>query len=177
MPEAGAERQAPTGCPPQMFADFVQIGIVVRDLDRTVKALTEVYGLGPFRFITYPPPGRDADELGLTYREQPGSFSHRIAFAKLGPVELEVVQPLEGESALTEFLEKHGEGIQHIRFNVPDLEPVLAYLAGHGIHQAMSGGGIRPGTRWVHLDTSEQVGFVIELMNVLSGTDGRTPVP
>ena len=156
-----------------MFKDFVQIGIIVRDLDETVRKLTEIFGLGPFRTITYPP--ADRTDIALTYRGEPGHFSHRIAFAELGSIELEIVQPLEGESGLTEFLEQHGEGIHHIRFNVPELEPVLAYLGGQGINPLMTGSGLRPGTRWVMLDTAEQIGFVVEVMNKLPGAEGRTP--
>lgn len=161
--------------PAEMFNNFVQIGIVVRDLDRTVKALNEVFGIGPWRFITYPPPERGA--AGLEYRGEPGHFAHRIAFASLGPIEMEICEPVAGAgpSSLTEYLDEHGEGIQHIRFNVPELQPVLDYLTGRGIGCVMSGPGIRPGTRWYHMDTSAQVGFVLELMNVLPGTDGRTP--
>jgi methylmalonyl-CoA/ethylmalonyl-CoA epimerase len=156
----------------EAFRNFVQIGVVVRDLDRTVKFLSEVLGLGPFRYITYP---SDRDDMRTTYRGESGAFSHRIAFAELGPVELEIVQPLGGASALTEFLEEHGEGIQHIRFNVDAVEPVIDYLAGHGIEPLMSGTGLRPGTTWVHFDTAGKIGFVVEVMNTLPGTDGRTP--
>ena len=126
----------------------------------------------PFAISPIPPNERTWKR---TYRGEPGDFSHRIAFTELGPVELEIVQPLTGESGLTEFLEEHGEGIQHIRFNVDDLQPVLDYLAGRGIEPLMSGTGLRPGTTWVHLDTADKVGFVIEVMNTLPGTDGRTP--
>lgn len=156
----------------ESFSNLVQIGVVVRDLDRTVKFLSEVFGLGPFRYITYPP---ERSDMNTAYRGEPGAFSHRIAFAELGPVELEVIQPLTGASGLTEFLEEHGEGIQHIRFNVENLQPVLDYLNGHGVEPLMSGTGLRPGTTWVHLDTADKVGFVIEVMNTLPGTDGRTP--
>jgi len=86
-----------------------------------------------------------------------------------------LIQPLEGESMWSDFLKEHGEGIHHIRFNVPDVEPVIEYLAGHDIGVAQSGSGLRPGTTWVNLDTESKVGFTIEIMNALAGTDGRTP--
>jgi hypothetical protein len=63
----------------------------------------------------------------------------------------------------------------YIRFNVDDLQPVLDYVKTHGIKVLVSGTGLRPGTTWVHLDTADRAGFVIELMNVLPGTSGRTP--
>jgi methylmalonyl-CoA/ethylmalonyl-CoA epimerase len=174
-PEDSPEGTTAAVDPKQMFSNFVQLGIIVRDLDRTVKVLSEVFGLGPFRFVTYPPAGRD--DIRLTYRGQPADFSHRIAFTNLGPIELEIVEPTTGPSGITEFVAEHGEGIHHIRFNVRDLEPVMAYLGEQGIGEIMSGSGIRPGTRWVHLDTQELIGFCIEIMNVLPGTSGRTPLP
>lgn len=154
-------------------AEFVQIGVVVKDLDRAIQVLSEVFGLGPFQTITYPPPG--AEGMNLMYRGEPGNFSHRLAFTRLGPLELELIQPLTGDSLLTDFVKEHGSGIQHIRFNVPDLPTALEALSGQGIQPVMSGAGLRLGTQWVHLDTVEQVGFVIEVMNVLPNTDGRTP--
>jgi hypothetical protein len=166
-----ADQLAPTD-PKEMFRNFVQIGVVVRDLDRTVQALSGLFGLGPFRYTTYP---SERADMKTIYRGEPGQFSHRIAFTELGPIELEIVQPLTGESTLTEFLREHGEGLHHIRFNVEDVQAVLDYLAGKNVLPSMSGTGIRPGTKWVHLDTAEMIGFVIEVMNTLPGSDGRTP--
>lgn len=156
----------------RLFRNFVQIGVVVRDLDRTVQALTDIFGLGPFRFVTYPTGRAD---MHTTYRGEPGQFSHRIAFTELGPIELEIVQPLTGASTLTEFLDEHGEGIHHLRFNVDDVQEVLDHVAQYGIAPVLSGSGLRPGTYWAHLDSSDRVGFVVEVMNTLPGTDGRTP--
>jgi methylmalonyl-CoA/ethylmalonyl-CoA epimerase len=153
--------------------EFVQIGVVVKDLESTVKALSEIFGLGPFQLITYPTD--ECEDAQLAFRGKPGNFRHRLAFARLGPIELEIAQPLNGESGLTEFLNEHGEGIQHIRFNVKELQPVIDHLAEKGIQPLMSGSGLRQGTRWVHLDTEKKVGFTIEIMNVLPNTDGRTP--
>ncbi len=159
--------------PRETFNDFVQIGVVVKDLDRTVKALTEIFGLGPFRTITWPP--ADRADIERYYHGQPGNFSARMAFASLGPVELEIIQPLEGDNIWTDFLAEHGEGLHHIRFNVLDLDRVIAYLADHDIPIAQWGSGLRPGTAWMYFDTQEKVGLNIEVLKKVSGTDGRTP--
>lgn len=157
----------------EIFNDFVQIGVVVRDLDQATAALSEIFGIGPFRTIEWPPAARS--DIERYYYGEPGDFSARMAFTELGTVELELIQPLEGNSIWADFLRDHGEGIHHIRFNVPDIQPVLGYLAGHGIQPAQMGSGIRPGTTWANFDTQSRVGFVIEAMNVLAGSDGRTP--
>lgn len=157
----------------EMFHDFVQIGVVVRDLEKTTAALSEIFGMGPFRTIEWPP--ADRADIERHYYGEPGEFSARMAFTELGPVELELIQPLEGESIWADFLRERGEGIHHIRFNVPDIQPVIEYLNGHGIQAAQMGSGLRPGTTWANFDTQSQVGFVIEAMNALPDSDGRTP--
>jgi hypothetical protein len=55
------------------------------------------------------------------------------------------------------------------------MEPVIDYLAGHDIAVAQMGSGLRPGTTWANFDTQSIVGFTIEAMNALPGSNGRTP--
>lgn len=162
-----------TTSPKEMFSDFVQIGVIVKDMDQTIKALSKVFGIGPFRTITWPP--ADRTDVQKFYYGKPGNFTARMAFTELGPIELELIQPLEGESIWANFLKEHGEGIHHIRFNVSDVEPVIEYMAKHSVEVAQSGSGLRPGTTWANLDTERKIGFTIEIMNALPGTDGRTP--
>lgn len=159
--------------PGDMFTDLAQVGVVVKDLDRAVKFLSEVFGLGPFQTMTIPL--EDGLERTYTYHGQPAEFTYRLALGTVGPVELEIVQPLAGENIYSDFLEEHGEGIHHIRFNVRDVEPVIEYLTKHGLENIGSGTGLRPGTTWVNFSTEIMCGFVIEVMNVLAGTNGRAP--
>jgi catechol 2,3-dioxygenase-like lactoylglutathione lyase family enzyme len=159
--------------PKDIFREAVQIGVVVKDLDKTIQLLTQVFGMGPFRTIDWPPAGRT--DIEKFYYGQPGDFTARMAFTDLGSVELELIQPVSGQSIWADFLEQHGGGIHHIRFNVTDMEPVLEYLAGHGIQIAQMGSGLRPGTQWANFDTEGTIGFTIEVMKALPGTDGRTP--
>lgn len=159
--------------PRQWFENFVQIGAVVENLEETIRVLSEVFGLGPFRTIEWPPAGRE--DLERSYRGEPGAFTARLAFTEIGPIELELIQPLQGASAWKEFLEKRGPGLHHIRFNTYDLEPALEYLASRGVGIAQMGQGIRPGTVFVNLDTEDLVGFGIEIFKAVRGTNGRTP--
>lgn len=157
----------------EMFDRFVQIGVVVRDLERATAALSEIFGLGTFRIIDWPP--ADRTDIRRFYYGQPREFRARMAFTELGPVELELIQPLDEQSIWADFLHEHGEGIHHIRFNVTDVAPVIDYLAGHDIPVAQLGSGLRPGTTWANFDSASAVGFIIEVMSVVPGTNGRTP--
>ena len=157
----------------EMFKNFVQIGVVVADVDQATHYLSEIFGIGPFRVIDWPPEGRE--DIQKFYHSEPGDFAARMAFTEVGPVELELIQPVSGRSVWADFLREKGGGIHHIRFNVNEIESVQAYLAGYDILPIQHGSGIRPGTMWMNFGSEEKIGFVIEVMKVVPGTSGRTP--
>jgi methylmalonyl-CoA/ethylmalonyl-CoA epimerase len=159
--------------PNQYFKSIVQIGVVVANIEEVALQLTEIFGIGPFRITDWPPPGRE--DMKRYYYGKPANFTARMAFTELGPVELELIQPCEGDSIWADFLHEHGGGIHHIRFNLDAIEPVQTYLAQHDITSAQHGDGLRHGTTWMNFDTVKMLGFVVEVMNVVPGTDGRTP--
>jgi methylmalonyl-CoA/ethylmalonyl-CoA epimerase len=157
----------------QLFSDFVQIGVIVQNLDQTITVLSELLGIKPWRVVPWPPEGRT--DMNRVYHGEPGDYSARMAFAELGPIELELIQPVTGASIWADFLAEHGPGLHHIRFNVPEMEPVIAYFADLGIEVTQSASGIRPGTAWAIFDTERLIGFTIEVMRAVPGTSGRTP--
>jgi methylmalonyl-CoA/ethylmalonyl-CoA epimerase len=159
--------------PKEQFKICLQIGAVVTDLDQTIQVLTDVFGFGPFRVFNWPPPDRtDIEEY---YYGKRVHFKARKGFVDMGQVELELIQPLEGESIYFDFLREHGPGLHHIRFNIPELEPVVAYLAEKDIPVSQMGSGLRPGTMWANFDTEKLIGFTMEVMKFLPGTDGKAP--
>jgi methylmalonyl-CoA/ethylmalonyl-CoA epimerase len=151
----------------------VQIGIVVKDLDRATRLLTELFGIGPFRFTEWP----KRPDSKYFFRGKEEQIKIRQAFTQVGPLELELIQPLEGEkNAYYEFLEHKGGGIHHILFEVENIDEAVRNLAGNQVEVLQAGTGIRPGTRWALLDTQALIGFLLELRQVAPGCDG-TSIP
>jgi catechol 2,3-dioxygenase-like lactoylglutathione lyase family enzyme len=151
---------------------LVQIGIVVADRDRTTQLLTSLFGIGPFRLVEWP----DRAESKYYYRGVEEDIRIRQAFVRLGDVEVELIQPLEGRSGYGDFLKQTGGGIHHVLFEVSDIDPVIQELAKSGVTVLQSGTGIRPGTRWALLDTREMLGFYVELRHRPGESDG-TSIP
>jgi methylmalonyl-CoA/ethylmalonyl-CoA epimerase len=148
---------------------IVQIGIVVPDLEKTTELLNSLFGIGPFRSVVWP----NRPESKYQYRGIEEHISISQAFVQLGQVEIELIQPLEGDrNAYKEFLDQTGGGIHHVLFEVKDIDPVLQILAESGVSVLQSGTGIRPGTRWALLDTQEQLGFLVELRHRPGESDG-----
>ena len=151
----------------------VQIGIVVRDLERTTQLLTGLLGIGPFTFVEFP----SRPDSKYFYRGKEEHIKLRQAFVQVGALELELIQLLEGEhNAFCDFLEARGEGIHHVLFDVDDMDQVVQNLSAHDVEVLQAGTGIRPGTRWALLDTQDLVGFLLELRQRAPGCDG-TSIP
>jgi methylmalonyl-CoA/ethylmalonyl-CoA epimerase len=137
------------------FSNLDHLGVVVKDMDKTIQYLSSL-GIGPFKPIADP---ALAEKL---FRGKPSDWKVKISLAKIGPVALELIQPVEGENANQEFLKKKGEGIQHIGFTVDDLDREVSKLTQQGIKVMMS--GKTPGGKFAYLETDVIGGMIIELM-------------
>ena len=87
-------------------AAFHHTAFIVRDLERSARALSDSLGVGPWNVFTIVPTASR-----VRGREQP--FSFRVALATIGGGTFELVTPLSGPSVLDEFLERHGDGFHH----------------------------------------------------------------
>ncbi|KUK68775.1 MAG: Putative methylmalonyl-CoA epimerase, partial [Anaerolineae bacterium 49_20] len=67
------------------------------------------------------------DQLGLTldHIEDVPSQASKVAFLPVGEGEVELVEPTDPESGLAKYLEKRGEGMHHLCFQVDDIEAML----------------------------------------------------
>ena len=122
------------------FTKVTQIGIVIRDMDKTVERLTSL-GIGPFEEMTLPP---DREEW---FRDKRMYADFRICFAMIGDIQIELIQPLDGESPHKEFLNTKGEGIQHIGCAVEDIQSKVDKLTKQGVEIPLrakfpGGGGV-----------------------------------
>ncbi|MEQ9460941.1 MAG: methylmalonyl-CoA epimerase [Phycisphaeraceae bacterium] len=57
----------------------------------------------------------------------------RVGFFKVGDVRLELLEPTSEDSPISGFLEKRGEGLHHVAYEVTDLEGRLAKLKAEGV--------------------------------------------
>jgi methylmalonyl-CoA/ethylmalonyl-CoA epimerase len=111
---------------------LVQIGIVVRDVQKAVEHYTRSFGIGPWEI-------RDVS-LGpdrCRVRGKPFTIkSHPDAFAQLGPIELELVEPPE-DGIHRWFLDQKGEGLHHLCFRVDNYDAWMDHLKQQGIEILM----------------------------------------
>jgi methylmalonyl-CoA/ethylmalonyl-CoA epimerase len=56
----------------------------------------------------------------------------KTAFLQSGPNKIELLEATSPDSPITKFIEKRGEGIHHIAFDVEDIEAEMQRLKGEG---------------------------------------------
>ena len=146
----------------KLFSRLAQVGVVVRDLDASIKEYNKLLGMEPSRIIERSPTGEGPKQ----YYGKESEFFTKIALYNLGDIELELLQPLCGESVLQDFLAEHGEGLQHIAFDTEDFEGVSGHFEKMGIPMVQTGPTSRhPLMRWGYFDTSKTLGFMLEVFN------------
>src|SRR4030042_4647618 len=107
-----------------------QIGMVVKDMHKAVEYYSSIFGIGPFTVYEFVPEKH-------WFMEEPSHLKLGMGKAMLGDVELELIQPIEGRSFHKEFLETHGEGVQHLGFNVPNYDEMFEKFRAAGLNPAM----------------------------------------
>ncbi len=139
--------------------------IVVRDIQAAMERYWTTMGIGPWKIrVSSSPPSKGH------YHGRPCTYSARIAMAQAGPVALELVQHLEGESIYRDFLAERGEGVHHFGIYVPNLEEALAPFRERGIGALMGADatGLKGDGRFVYLDTEPLLGTIVELVQLPS---------
>jgi hypothetical protein len=133
-----------------------QVGFVTGDLDAAIRAWSGRYGVGPWRVREF--------GAGNLDDPSPAPFAMRLATTRLGEIDLELIQPLDEDSAYARSLRRH-RGADHIHHLLCETAGFAAGLAGFaraGVSETMAGTAY--GTRFVYFDTESELGTALELI-------------
>lgn len=136
-----------------------QIGIIVKDIEKTAKAYADFLGL-PMPAIS------QTDGIEVTqavYNGQPCEATAKLAFFNVGEgIDIELIQPDEKPSTWREFLDAKGEGVHHIAFWIKDTKGKTKKLATMGMPTVQTG---EWGTgRYAYVDALEPLKLIIETL-------------
>lgn len=140
-----------------------QIALVVEDLDKTVDEYVRLFGIGPWHFYTY---GKPLVKR-MTRYGKPAEYRMRVALSYLGPMRIELIQPLEGDTVYDEFVKEHGYGIHHLGILVEDMQEAIDEAESRGLRMTQEGSGFGPDDdgHYAYLDTEKAIGTTIELIS------------
>jgi methylmalonyl-CoA/ethylmalonyl-CoA epimerase len=127
------------------------LGVIVDDMDAAVAGFRDKLGLPLEKTEVY------AGVLD-------------IAFLPCGDTQVELIQPRDEDHPAAAYLREHGPGIQHVAFEVDDLEEALAEMSERGV--GVIGEAPRPGadgTIIAFLDPRSFGGILVELCQAAGG--------
>ena len=144
---------------PKLGTDRVmQVGIVVRDIERTAAAWSRILGL-PLPEIRMT---GTVEEAQTEYAGERTPARAKLAFFHMGQVDIELIEPVDGPSTWKDQLDRHGDSLHHLALVVDGMRERLDYLAGSGISLIQR--GEYTGGRYAYVDATEQLGTVLELL-------------
>ena len=141
---------------------IVQTAWVTVDGDSTERFLTDQVGAGAWTRI----PDVHFSPETCTYRGEPADFVAHVSLTYLGDMQLEVSQPVRGDSIYTEFLATAGGGLHHICFETEDLAVAESEAAAQGIQVVQRGVMADGAMAFAYLDGSVSGVPYIELAQI-----------
>jgi methylmalonyl-CoA/ethylmalonyl-CoA epimerase len=98
-----------------MFARIDHVGVAVDDLDAAIALHEQAYG------------------LALAHREVVEAQGVEAVLLDVGESHVELLRPLQPDTAVGRFLASRGPGLHHVAYRVDDIEAALAALRDRGL--------------------------------------------
>lgn len=145
------------------LGQMAQVGFVVHDLVKTIANYEKTVGIGPFAIVDFIP------EKSYI-KDRKGDIELKIGIAQLTPtLSIELIQVVNGEPYHKDFLEEHGEGVQHLGFITDEYDQVLERARTLDIDVLMWAETDVPGmghVRGAYFDTDELIGVLVEIIEI-----------
>ena len=102
-------------CTYKMIKRLNHVGVIVHNLDDTLKIYERIFGLKP------------------TTVKTAMEGKARVAFVPVGDGEIELIQPLDPNMPQSKFLQTRGQGIHHISLSTDNIESEVDRMRKEGV--------------------------------------------
>ncbi len=123
------------------------VAIAVKDIEETVRFYQDTFG-------TVRPDIEEIADQGV-----------RAALVRVGGSQLEFIEPTDPDGAVAKFIERRGEGVHHIAFEVEGLQDTLDRLKESGVQlvDAAPRAGLSGDIAFIHPRSTR--GVLVELVD------------
>ena len=139
----------------------VQVAIVCRDIEASAQRWSKILGM-PVPPISTTRPGH---EVKVMYKGKPSEGQAKLTFFNLGQVVLELLQPVGKDTSWKKYLDKHGEGVQHLGFQVVDPGKAVAAFDAMGMPVLHRGRYDKDNGDYIYIDTEKALAVTVELLH------------
>ncbi|CAH1691040.1 VOC family protein [Hyphomicrobiales bacterium] len=149
--------------PGQVFSEVSQLGYITRDIHTSMRNLRDTLGVGPWFYLE--------NRMPITYRSQRHEIDTIVAFANIGPMQLELIQQCDDRPSM--YLDYLADsrvplhGLQHFAFWVENHDGAVADALQRGFIELQSTTVARG--RVVYLSHPKSPDFVVEFAESTPG--------
>jgi catechol 2,3-dioxygenase-like lactoylglutathione lyase family enzyme len=140
----------------------VQLAWVTDDIAATERLLSEQFGVGAWSRMEDVRFGPEE----TTLRGEPADFTLHVSLGYAGDLQLELIQPVAGETIHGEFLAAHGPGLHHLCFEVDDVDAACARSEAAGVPVLMRGSMMGGEIEFAYVDGSASGVPYVELARI-----------
>ena len=118
------------------------IGIAVKNLDESNKLFAKLFGKPHYKI------------------EEVASEGVRTSFFEVGGVKIELLEATNADSPIAKFIEKRGEGIHHLAFEVANIQESIHSYSNNGftlLNQQPKSGADNKSIAFMHPKTTNSV--------------------
>lgn len=143
--------------------ELKQVAFVTSDIDKAVKQWVDILGIGPWEIIEFSDKTLRDFKVGGVLVE--GPFKFIVALCDVGHMNIEIIQPVYGTTIYQSFIDRHGEGMHHIKEKISceKLDKTLKKYADMGI-TVLQTGWYRNDVHY-YLGTETVLDFIFEIGN------------
>lgn len=141
-------------CDPQA----VHIAIVVKDIQSVLENYCRLFRMEMPRVKLTGAP----EDAKVEYRGLPTLTRAKQGFLQFGNLRVEFLEPDEQESTWKEYLDKHGNIVHHIAFNVDNMEAAVSLLAEEEMPLIQK--GAYNGGKYAYIGSEDRLGVMLELL-------------
>lgn len=102
------------------------------------------------------------EDAKVTYRGMPTPARAKQGFLQFGNLRVEFLEPDEKDSTWREYLNKHGNIVHHVAFDVEDMEEAVSVLAAEGMPMVQD--GFYNGGKYAYIESENKLGVMLELL-------------
>lgn len=154
-----------------LFTGIHQIGIVVKDLKKTIKNFSDLYGVNPWNIWQYD--SSIVDDMTVYGKRL--KYKMLVATCKSSNIDYEIIEPLDNKSVYYDFIFNDGEGLHHINYISSDFDKVMKFFKNHSI-KVIQFGNLLGKHKYVYFDTQQELKHIVEISKSLPGFVRLSPL-
>lgn len=136
----------------------VHVAIVVSDIEDVLGNYCRLFQMEmPVIKLTGAP-----EDAKVEYRGMPTFTRAKQSFLQFGNLRVEFLEPDEKESTWREYLDRHGNIVHHIAFDVEDMEEAVSVLAEEEMPLVQK--GAYNGGKYAYIGSENKLGVMLELL-------------